>query len=119
MGLHINVFRSDLGDCTNGGVSSTHNTLCVVNVSGPFEPSGDRPPVMLESHMPGILRIVPAYLHYFKDSVGKSPEWRKVPMHSMAGGNFGHTSDSRFAVACHDLIGHHFYGAVAIHDRYE
>jgi len=35
------------------------------------------------------------------------------------GGNFAASSDSRFSQACRELLGHHFYGAVAIHDRVE
>jgi hypothetical protein len=37
----------------------------------------------------------------------------------MDGGNFAATSDSRFNEACRKLLGHDFYGAVAIHDRVE
>jgi hypothetical protein len=37
----------------------------------------------------------------------------------MAGGNFGSTSDGRFSEACRKLLGHDFYGAVPIHDRFE
>ena len=39
--------------------------------------------------------------------------------HTMDGGNFAASSDSRFSQACRELLGHHFYGAVAIHDRVE
>jgi len=111
MGLNIYVHRdaSSRHDCTNGGVSSLFTRLCVVNIEGPDEPREDCPPVVLESHHKGCLRIVPA---------GQTGKWW------MMGGNFGATSDSRFNEACARLLGrwgstHGFYGAVAIHDRHE
>ena len=36
----------------------------------------------------------------------------------MFGGNFGETSDSGFQKVS-EMLGHKFYGAVAIHDRVE
>lgn len=112
MGLHLYVHRSALGDCTNGGVSAKHDTLCVVNIDGPFEPDGNSPPVLLENHVQGCLRIVPAYRH----STGR---WLRAPGHFMMGGNYAATSDSRFSQKCESFLGHRFYGAVAIHDRQE
>jgi hypothetical protein len=39
MGMILNVYRpADGVDCTNGGVSGILNTICVVNVEGPFQP---------------------------------------------------------------------------------
>lgn len=37
----------------------------------------------------------------------------------MASGAFVATSDSRFREAVEDLLGHRFYGAVPLHDRFE
>lgn len=116
MGLLIEVFRNPLGDCTGGGISGTHTTLCLVNVSGPFSPTEYAPPAILESHTKGCLRIAPAYAHH--DANG-FVEYRTVPLWWMSGGNFGSTSDGRFGEACEKLLGHRFYGAVAIHDRTE
>ena len=107
MGLIVYIYRDrQLGDCTNGGISATADRLTLVNVPGPSEPDETAPAAILESHAPGCLRIVPQEL---KD-LGAWP---------MMGGNFAHTSDSRFAGACERLLGHWFYGAVAIHDRTE
>ena len=111
MGLLIEVYRSPFGDCTNGGVSSRSTTLCVVNAEGPFNPKEDTPAVLLERHHDNLLRIVPA--------VKQSGVWLRVPGWWMMGGNYGATSDSRFSQACEKLVGYHFYGAVAIHDRQE
>lgn len=108
MGMTIRVFRSDLGDGTNGGASSYSRTLCVTNCEGPFEPSEDSPAVKLVMAEPyggrKILRLIP------ECAEGKQ---------TMFGGNYGSTSDSRFSELCEKLLGGSFYGAVAIHDRVE
>jgi len=112
MGLHIDVYRSPLGDCTRNGISSKANGLVLVNVNGPFNPSPDRPAAMLIAGLaPGTVRIVPAQ--------SDNGIWKPVPDWTMMGGNYGGTSDSRFSHAVEKLLGHHFYGAVAIHDRIE
>ena len=111
MGLTVWVYRNDLGDCTLNGVSSNARQLCVVNVDGPFNPADNSPAVLLEQHHPGCLRLVPA--------IKAGNEWVVKPEWSMFGGNYGATSDSRFSEACERLLGHRFYGAVPIHDRYE
>jgi hypothetical protein len=108
MGMTIRIFRSDLGDGTNGGVSSYSRTLCVTNCEGPFEPSEGSPAVKLVMAEPiggrKILRLIP------ECAEGKG---------TMFGGNYGSTSDSRFSQLCEKLLGSAFYGAVAIHDRVE
>lgn len=113
MGMNIRVYKSSrIGDCTMDGVSSKFDTLCVVNVSGPFEPDGRAAAVLLERHVPGCLRLVPAV-------PAPNGEWVRVKAAVMMGGNYGATSDSRFTEACERLLGQRFYGAVAIHDRIE
>lgn len=115
MGLNVIVYRSNaLGDCTNGGISSKYDTLTVVNVEGPFEPSRDRPAVMLVQG-PGAQWnanpiIVPA--------IWTGDGWREAPGPFMAGGNFADTSDSRFADAIQALGGTRGM-APKIHDRQE
>lgn len=114
MGMLVNVYRNAdpaYGDCTNDGISSNHHTLCVINVSGPFTPNKDAPAVIMERHVPGCLRIVPC------QSV--NGQWVRTARHVSMGGNYAATSDSRFADTAEQLLGHRFYGAVAIHDRAE
>ena len=112
MGLIVEVYRGAREyDCTNHGISSMYNELCLVNVDGPFEPSATVPAAILDSHYPGCLRIVPA----MKTALG----WVPYNEQPMFGGNLGYTSDSRFPEACEKLLGHTFYGAVKIHDRFE
>lgn len=119
MGLIVEVLRHTRGgvieNYTNDGVSGYADRLCLVNVDGPFEPGVDAPAAILESHMPGILRIVPAGL----GCNGYVPVRHSVRIGPMMGGNYAATSDSRFGDACFRIIGHRFYGAVAIHDRWE
>lgn len=114
MGMLVSVYRNvELPvDCSNGGISARHSKLCVVNVEGPFEPDDETPAVLLEPHYPGILRLVPAV----KNDQGR---WVVPRVWHMFGGNYGSTSDSRFTERCEALLGHKFYGAVAIHDRVE
>jgi len=108
MGLLVEVFRWSLGDCTNGGVSSKHNKLCLINVDGPFEPSDDAPAARIICH-PTVKEhcyIVPETL------LRGGPAF-------MAGGNFAYTSDSRFHEAVYRLTGTKGSFAVSIHDRVE
>lgn len=106
MGLIINVYKTEglYGmDCTNGGISSKAEGLCIVNVEGPFKPSDKHPPAILDKHVG----------HAIIKPVGMDRQWL------MFGGNYGSTSDSRFSTAIEQLTGHRFYGAVPIHDRTE
>lgn len=106
MGLYASIYRdSDCkGDCTNGGMSSKVTRVTIVNCDGPFEPCDDAPAAHLESHVAGCVRL------RFEQDKGKQV---------MMGGNFVHTCDSRFRQKIEKLLGHSFYGAVAIHDRVE
>jgi len=134
MGLHVNVYRSALGDCTNGGISSTPPCLCLVNVKGPSNPNENAPAAMLVAgNIAGTLRIVPAAFVprtnigmvltvggvIQQEQRGQLGDWKEAPGWFMMGGNYAATSDSRFSEACARLLGHRSYGAVPIHDRLE
>ena len=44
MGLHVYIYKDNLGDCTNGGVSSWDiKGLTITNVDGPFNPCDEYP----------------------------------------------------------------------------
>ena len=96
------VFRSNLGDCTNGGISSTRNTLYILSeIKGPSEPEDIRECVYIEwRNVCGeeYIDCKPAYC---------SRRWY------MAGGNFLYTSDSRFREVTESKY------PISIHDRYE
>ena len=108
MGLHVYIYKNDLGDCTAGGESSYAKGFTVVNVDGSFEPCENYPAAELVMKEPiggrKILRLIP---------VSKKDKWTSF------GGNYAGTSDSRFSRLCEKLLGTNFYGAVAVHDRVE
>jgi hypothetical protein len=106
MGLRAYIYKHGDYDCTNGGISTKYDEVCIVNVEGPFEPDEKRPAVMLCKGPVESLNIVPVALV----ELGK---W------TMMGGNYVATSDSRFSEACAKLLGHRFYGAVPLHDLVE
>lgn len=86
-----------------------HNEVTIINAEGPFEPSPEAPAVKIEQgNLPQTVKIVPV----------DAPEG---PVNGpMAGGCFVATHDSRFTEAIVRLTNvSHFYGAVALHDRYE
>lgn len=123
-GIVLGVARAaDIGDCTNGGISSDHNRLTLVgwidvdDTVHPMPtdarlrtPDSTAPAVLMRVRQIGgrILSIVPA------DDDGQPVEgW------FMAGGNYACWSDSRVSDLARKLVGGSFYGAVAIHDRKE
>jgi hypothetical protein len=115
MGLTLHIYKPGYGDCSNGGISGRCDEVVCVNIDGPSEPDENRPPVLLVGGaIPGIARCVPAAEHLgiwgqaWPDGVGP-----------MMGGCYVSTSDSRFSEKVEEIVGGRFYGAVALHDRYE
>jgi len=111
MGMLVYVHKWQLGDCTNDGVSAKEGVkgLCITNCEGPFEPSEGYPSAQLVTHsfaFGKIVKIVPT------EELDKG-SW------TMFGGNYAASGDSRFGAKVDELLGHHFYGAVPIHDRVE
>lgn len=107
MGLIVYIYKNQeqIGDCSNGGITSQQNRLCLTNVKGPFSPDEDTPAAVLQpGHGKGTAVIVPSHL------IGKS---------RMFGGAYAATCDSRLAHAYEKITGHYFYGAIPIHDREE
>jgi len=106
MGLLVNVYKSADGtDCSNRGISSRFDTLCVVNVPGPFEPTEKYPAVELEVGAHNSIHLTPV------ESINAG-EW------TMAGGNYAGTCDSRFAEAVESMCGYR-HSMISIHDRVE
>ena len=104
MGLLISVYRnSEFGDCTNNGISNRYNKLCVTNVEGPFNP---------DENTPGVKLVAGPF-----NSVRLECQNEKG-LHTMMGGNYGGTSDSRFADKIKELCGARF-NIAPIHDRIE
>ena len=105
-GLTLRVYRSNLGDCTNGGISSRHDTLILVgdDVEGFISVDLDNPP---ENVVKIVRRTIfgREYMHLEPlDGCGNGgSRWY------MAGGNIASTSDSRFPSQY----------PLEIHDRHE
>ena len=100
--LTAEVYKSGLGDCTNGGISSYQRELHVLAAQkGPFEPEDIRQCVYIER------REVMG-----KEYVDCKPAYCRKRWYMM-GGNFLYTSDSRFK----EITGISY--PIAIHDRYE
>lgn len=135
MGLIVSVLRdARLGDSSNGGLSGRFTSLTVVNVDGPFNPTDERPAVMLAAGAYGAPILVPA--------VETDLGWEAIPSNTddyagpMFGGAHAYSSDSRWGRAVGDLVRRGLRGrgwtegkwgadtyavptAVPIHDRVE
>jgi len=108
MGMIVHVYRDSFGDCTNGGVSSKSNGLCIVNVEGPFDPCDNYPAAKLVDDAPcgrPYPKIVPLELL-------ENNQW------AMYGGNMASTSDSRWRIAV-EKSGGGPAGVLPIFDRVE
>lgn len=131
-GLLVYVHRSPaIGDCTNDGISATHDRLTVVGYIDETEPGFNHfKPVVRP--MPASAQVfeasddAPAVLLHIRNVGGPIPSFvpatldgQRVEGWHMMGGNFGHVGDSRFNTLVRALLGHDFYGAIAIHDRNE
>ena len=113
--LPIHVYRHGNTDCTNGGISGKYTELLIACPDGFVDVDSENIPenfAMVEMrHVYGntiIPTIYPAEINAKGEVAKRGGKWY------MMGGNYGATSDSRFS----DMIAG-FYGAVAIHDRYE
>ena len=114
--LPVTVYRNPKYDCTNDGISSRYDELLVACPEGFKEVDSDNLPdnfaMLVSRHVFGdttIPTIYPASVNDEGKVVRRDGKWW------MMGGNYGATCDSRFT----DMLDGYFYGAVAIHDRYE
>ena len=108
--LPVEVYRNGCCDCSNNGISKTHNSILVACPKGhyTFDSEQGTPDnfCMVEDGYFGDQYIVPAMV----DNSGRIV---KRPGCWMDGGNIAYTSDSRF----HELKGNYF--PLNIHDRKE
>lgn len=104
--LPVSVFKNGKYDCTNGGISSRYTSLFVVCDDGYID--------IDENNMPeNLCKVVKRHL-FGRDVYHIEPYGKPKGVGWMMGGNFAHTSDSRF-----DKMVGGMYGAIAIHDRQE
>lgn len=107
--LPVSVYRDARRggyDCTNNGVSARFRELLVLCPDGFINVDEDNPPENL-------CKVVKRHL-FGRDVYHIEPVAAPEGAGWMAGGNFAHTSDSRFSKLCDGL-----YGALSIHDRQE
>ena len=106
MGLTVDLYKCvDRTDCSNGGASGTGiQGFCLTNVDGPFNEGVEYPAAKL---VVGPLNSI----HIKPEAIGN--------VHSMFGGAYAATSDSRLNDKIEELTGCRFYGAVPVHDREE
>lgn len=115
--LPVEVYKSArIGDCTNHGMSSRHDTLLIACPHGFMEVDSENVPdnfamMELRKVMGAVIPTI-----YPAEITADGRVVKRGGKQYMMGGNFAHTSDSRFR----DLLGGMWgVGAVAIHDRYE
>ena len=100
--LTAQVYRDSLGDCTNGGISSTRKELYILSTEkGPFEPKDIRECVYIE--WPEVMD---------QEYIECKPAYCRRRWY-MAGGNFLYSFDSRFREITKSKY------PIFIHDRYE
>lgn len=102
-GMIVSVLRNaELGDCTNGGISSKHNRFLLVGEGVPeiFEESEDMPTMKLVRR--SLFGRVYLHIEPIERPANGCVGW-------MAGGNFAYSCDSRFP---NDY-------PISIHDRCE
>lgn len=126
-GLTLSVYRWAGPDCTAGGVSSRFDKVTLVG----FYRDQDKivTPLPEHSQVHAATETTPAVALHLRTNLGMSlvpvefdPAVGSYVVSSrwyMAGGNYAATCDSRFYDAIEAQTGQRFYGAIAVHDRYE
>lgn len=107
MAMVVHVRRPRDSDRSNGGVSRNSDTLLVVESDAMAPADAPMPVMVLELHAPGAVSLRPVKSLWPKNEIGPMP-----------GGNFV-VGDKSFYQAVEGVLGAKFYGAVAIHDRFE
>ena len=106
-GLTLHVYRWNLGDCTNNGISSRYDTLILIgdDVDGPVTVDLDNPPENVVTMVKRRLFGREEYIHLepLDGCNNGGGKWY------MSGGNLAYTCDSRFP----------FSYPLSVHDRHE
>ena len=105
--IMLNVYRDNIGDCTNGGASGKWDDLYLAHPQGFIEVDDDDE------------RLFKVGTTAFGNPVLEPVHQPSGLLGPMFGGNYGATSDSRFSEAIRMATGRDFYGALPIHDRFE
>lgn len=125
-GMTVDIFQAPTGNFSNGGVSTRVHHLTVIQVMDLTLPVGARlSPVPVgcrvfsprEGHPAATLMVRRRGGEVLLHVVPVLPD--REPTRAMMGGCYVATSDSRWARLLESLLGHGFYGAVPLHDRYK
>lgn len=108
MGVYASVYRSDYDSTLNAFFGASQ--IFIANTGGPFTPQEGDKVALIVPNARGTVKVVPANL--------VDGEW-VADTRGMFGGTYADTSDGRFVDKVREVLGHDFYGAVAIHDRME
>ena len=106
MGILANLYESRHGPDARSVLSGNLKGVCVINADGPFDPSVEYPAVRIIGNGPGMCRAVPC-------EAADQGKWLRF------GGRYIAVSDSRLSACAERACDGPFYGAVALHDRYE
>ena len=107
--LHVPVYtHPTFRKCANGGATETFDDIFVLCPDGPFE---------IEDDAPDLFEIVRHIDTIHLEQCTAPDDGRLVG--PMFGGNYAASSDARFNWLCREKLGRRFYGAVAVHDRFE
>lgn len=106
MGMNVRVYRDASADLEGNTVSKKFDTLCIINVPGPFSPSEDKPAAVLIRQETGNVILVPQELL-------DSGKW------FTSSGNYAYSSDHRFTDTVETMSGYPYAFPVPIHDRVE
>lgn len=119
MGLTADIYKSGGRSWSNGGISDHADEVTIVNANGPFDPDEKRPAVaIVHGNLAGTVKaipVVPLESGGFREL--RTDETKGIG--PMMGGCYIATSDGRFSDLVESLLGHRFYGAIPLHDRYE
>lgn len=132
MGLTVSIYKERGRSYSNRGVSQFMDEGVLVNVAGTSEPDSVRKAALaLVRNGAGMARVVPVRR---LDAIPSSPKppvivdtdgdlWEiDAPTGAvgpMMGGCYVAAPGSSFTEAVEKLVGANFYGAVALHDRFE
>lgn len=107
--LSLSVFyNATYRKCAAGGITETAEDIYVLCDDGPFEIDGSDPRLFKLAKTLDSIHLEPVNPPAGPKTVGP-----------MMGGSYAATSDARFSRACRSMLGFPFYGAVAVHDRFE
>lgn len=116
--VQAEILKPDYGDSSNGGISSEFTEVYVlIGDGGLGEAPGliDKPLVRITKGPLGTVRAERADIAGNVVTYGGSEK----TVGPMFGGCYIATSDSRFSREVERVLGSPFYGAVALHDRWE